>query len=102
MIWLLASGAFALYVANFGSYNKTYGSLAGVIIFLVWLWISNFAILLGAEFDAELEHERAMREGLDREQQPFAIARDTRKLDDDERRAAERTRAARHTRTAPR
>jgi len=95
VIWLLASGGFALYVANFGSYNKTYGSLAGVIVFLVWLWISNFAILLGAEFDAELEHERALREGLDDQQQPFAIARDTRKLDDDERRAAERTRRTR-------
>jgi len=99
VIWLLASGAFAIYVANFGSYNKTYGSLAGVIVFLVWLWISNFAILLGAEFDAELEHERALREGLDEDQQPFAIARDTRKLDADERRAVERTR---RTRVAPR
>ena len=102
VIWLIASGGFALYVANFGSYNKTYGSLAGVIVFLVWLWISNFAILLGAEFDAELEHERALREGLDREQQPFAIARDTRKLDEDDRRAAERTRATRRARTVTR
>lgn len=95
VIWLIASGLFALYVANFSSYNKTYGSLAGVIVFLVWLWISNLAILLGAEFDAELEHERAMREGVDEGQQPFAIPKDTRKLDDEQTRAAERTRAVR-------
>jgi membrane protein len=97
VIWLIASGLFAVYVANFGSYNKTYGSLAGVIIFLVWLWISNLAILLGAEFDAELEHERALREGVSEDQQPFAIAKDTRKLDDDQAAAAERTRALRES-----
>ena len=48
---------------NFGSYNKTYGALGGVIVFLVWLWISNIAILLGAEFNAELERERAIEAG---------------------------------------
>ena len=53
LIWLIASAGFAFYAANFGSYNKTYGTLAGVIVFLVWLWISNIAILLGLEFDAE-------------------------------------------------
>ena len=95
VIWLIASGGFALYVANFSSYDKTYGSLAGVIVFLVWLWISNLAILLGAEFDAELEHERALREGVDEDQEPFAIPKDTRKLDEDQLRAAERTRALR-------
>ncbi len=58
-VWVLASAVFALYVSNFGSYNKTYGALAGVIIFLVWLWISNVAILLGAELNAELNAERA-------------------------------------------
>jgi membrane protein len=56
--WVLASLAFAFYVANFGSYNKTYGALAGPIIFLVWLWISNVMILLGAEFNSELERDR--------------------------------------------
>ena len=61
--WLIASGAFALYVGNFGSYNKTYGALGGVIVFLVWLWISNIVILLGAEFNAELERGRALEEG---------------------------------------
>ena len=52
VVWVLASAAFALYVANFNTYNKTYGSLASVIIFLVWLWLSNTAILLGAELNA--------------------------------------------------
>ena len=55
VLWLIASGLFALYVAHFGSYNKVYGSLAGVIIFLIWVWISNTAVLIGAEFNAELE-----------------------------------------------
>lgn len=54
LLWAAATGGFAIYVANFASYNKTYGSLGGVIVFLVWLWISNIAVLLGAEFDAEL------------------------------------------------
>src|SRR3954453_5199977 len=53
--WLIASAAFAFYVGSFGSYNKTYGALGGVIVFLVWLWISNIVVLLGAEFNAELE-----------------------------------------------
>ncbi len=53
VLWIVASAALAFYVANFGSYNKTYGSLGAVIVFLVWLWISNLAILLGAEFNAQ-------------------------------------------------
>jgi membrane protein len=63
VIWILASVAFAFYVANFGSYNKTYGTLAGVIVFLVWLWITNVAILLGAELNAERERSAELREG---------------------------------------
>jgi membrane protein len=55
LVWILASAGFAFYVANFGSYNKTYGSLGGVIIFLVWLWISNVAVLLGVVINAEIE-----------------------------------------------
>jgi membrane protein len=80
--WLIASGAFALYVGNFGSYNKTYGSLGGVIVFLVWLWISNIVILLGAEFNAELERGRAIEAGMRPEDtEPFAEPRDTRKME---------------------
>jgi membrane protein len=84
-IWIVASAAFALYVASFASYNKTYGSLGGVIAFLVWLWISNIAILLGAEFNAELERGRRIEAGDVRPgEEPFVEPRDTRKLDDDE------------------
>ena len=63
LIWVIASAGFAFYVTNFGSYNKTYGTLGGIISFLVWMWISNLALLLGAEFDAELERERELRGG---------------------------------------
>ncbi|GHJ06287.1 hypothetical protein TPA0907_06540 [Micromonospora humidisoli] len=80
LLWLLVSGLFALYVGNFGSYNKTYGALAGVIIFLVWLWLSNIAILLGAEFDAELERGRAIAAGHDPDEEPYVELRDDRKL----------------------
>jgi membrane protein len=83
VVWLIASGGFAFYVGNFGSYNKTYGSLAGVIIFLVWLWISNMAVLFGAEFDSELAREKRIRAGQREEQEPFLPPRDTRKLGDD-------------------
>ncbi|MFC6883838.1 MULTISPECIES: YihY/virulence factor BrkB family protein [Actinomadura] len=83
VLWLVASGLFAVYVANFSSYNKTYGSLAGVIVFLVWLWISNLAILLGAEFNAELERGRAIAAGHPEHEEPYMRHRDTRKLDDD-------------------
>jgi membrane protein len=64
LIWIAASVLFGLYIAHFNSYNKTYGSLATVVTFLVWLWISNIAILFGAELDAELERERELKEGL--------------------------------------
>jgi membrane protein len=80
LIWIIASVAFAFYVANFGSYNKTYGSLAAVIIFRVWLWISNIAILLGLEFNAELERERALETGHPEGEEPYAEPRDTRKM----------------------
>jgi len=83
--WLIASAAFAFYVGNFGSYNKTYGALGGVIVFLVWLWISNIVILLGAEFNAELERGRAIQAGMRPEdKEPFAEPRDTRKMDPQE------------------
>ena len=78
--WVIASLAFAFYVANFGSYNKTYGALAGPIVFLVWLWISNIMVLLGAEFNAELERGRALEAGMPEEREPFVEPRDTRKM----------------------
>jgi membrane protein len=62
-VWIVASALFALYVANFGSYNRTYGSLAGIVIGLIWLWISNIAVLLGQELNAELEREREIESG---------------------------------------
>ncbi|MFE9694109.1 YihY/virulence factor BrkB family protein [Micromonospora sp. NPDC005806] len=80
VIWVVISGLFALYVSNFASYNKTYGAVAGVIIFLVWLWLSNLAILLGAEFDAELERSRAIEAGHSPEEEPYVELRDDRKL----------------------
>ena len=80
--WVLASLAFAFYVGNFGSYNETYGALAGPIVFLVWLWISNIMILLGAEFNAELERGRAIEGGMRPEdKEPFVEPRDTRKME---------------------
>lgn len=80
VLWLVVSGLFAFYVSSFGSYNKTYGAVAGVIIFLVWLWLSNVAILLGAEFDAELERSRAIAAGLPEDKEPYVELRDDRKL----------------------
>ena len=80
VLWVLVSAAFALYVANFSSYNKTYGSLASVIIFLVWLWLSNIAILLGAELNAELERSRAIAAGHPPDAEPYMELRDTSKI----------------------
>lgn len=91
LIWMVASAGFAFYVANFGSYNKTYGTLAGVIIFLVWLWITNLAVLLGLEFDAEMARERAIIGGHPRLEEPYVEPRDTRKWSDEDRRAMGRT-----------
>lgn len=80
VLWLIASGLFALYIANFGHYNKVYGSIGGIIIFLVWLWITNIAVLMGAAFDAELERSRAIAGGVPPRTEPFAELRDTRRL----------------------
>ncbi|MCU1457252.1 MAG: ribonuclease [Actinomycetia bacterium] len=63
VVWLVASLLFGLYAANFSSYNATYGTLGGVIVFLVWLWLTNLALLLGAEFNAEIERSRELAEG---------------------------------------
>lgn len=74
-VWIIASGLFAFYVANFSSYNKTYGALAGIVIFLVWLWISNIAVLLGAEWNAEIERGRQIESGHPPEKEPFVEPR---------------------------
>ncbi|MER7577546.1 YihY/virulence factor BrkB family protein [Streptomyces sp. NPDC126514] len=86
LIWIVASAGFAFYVANFASYNKTYGTFAGVIIFLVWLWITNLAILLGLEFDAEMARQRAVAGGHPAGDEPYVEPRDTRKWDEEDRR----------------
>lgn len=83
-VWIVVSALFALYVANFASYNKTYGSLGGVIAFLVWLWLTNLAMLIGAELNAELARDKELREGRDvrRDDVPILPPRDTAKFDD--------------------
>jgi membrane protein len=78
LIWVLASVGFGFYVSNFGSYNKTYGSLAGIIVFLLWLWITNLALLFGAEVDAELERARQLQSGIEAEETLQLPPRDTR------------------------
>ena len=69
VVWIVASLLFAFYVANFGSYNATYGALGGVIVFLLWLWIINNALLFGSELDAELERSRELHAGMDAEEE---------------------------------
>ena len=81
LVWVLASVAFGFYVSHFGSYNKTYGSLAGIIVFLLWLWITNLALLFGAEVDAELERARQLQSGIEAEETLQLPPRDTRNSD---------------------
>ncbi|WP_030574213.1 YihY/virulence factor BrkB family protein [Streptomyces aureocirculatus] len=90
LLWMVASAGFALYVANFASYNKTYGTLAGVIIFLVWLWITNLAVLLGLEFDAEMVRQRAIDGGHPEAEEPYVEPRDTAKWTEEDRRRLDR------------
>jgi membrane protein len=71
VLWILVSVVFAFYVGTFGSYNKTYGALGGVIVFLVWLWLTNIAILLGAEFNAERARGRFIAAGHPAGQEPY-------------------------------
>lgn len=78
LAWVLASAAFGFYVANFGSYDATYGALGGVIVFLLWLWITNLALLLGAELDAEVERGRELQGGIAAEESLQLPPRDTR------------------------
>jgi membrane protein len=87
--WIVASVAFGFYVANFASYNKTYGTLAGVVVLLLWLWITNLALLFGAELDTELERGRELQAGLPAEREIQLQPRDTRNID----KAADKDRA---------
>ncbi|MBI9113536.1 YihY/virulence factor BrkB family protein [Sanguibacter suaedae] len=76
-VWALASAGFAFYVARFSNYDATYGALAGVVIFLLWLWITNLALLFGAELDAELERGRQLQAGIAAEETVQLPPRDT-------------------------
>jgi len=102
LIWALSSVVFGLYVANFSSYNKTYGALAGVIVFLLWLWITNLALLFGAELDAELERGRELQSGIAAEDTIQLPARDTRNIDKAETRHAADVRRGREIRNQAR
>jgi membrane protein len=73
VIWVLASAAFAFYVANFSSYNKTYGTLAGLIVLLVWMWITNLAILFGHQLNAERERTLELKEGVPRAEKEIQL-----------------------------
>jgi membrane protein len=81
LIWMIASVGFGFYVANFSNYNKTYGSLGAVIVFLLWLWITNLALLFGAEFDAEIERGRELQAGMKAEKDILLPPRDTAQSD---------------------
>jgi membrane protein len=85
LVWIIASAAFGLYVAGFSHYGRTYGSLAGVIVFLLWLWITNLALLFGAELDAELERGRQLQAGIPAERDLQLEPRDTRQTEKAER-----------------
>jgi membrane protein len=101
VVWIIASALFGFYVANFSSYDKTYGSLAGVIAFLLWLGITNLALLFGGELDAELERGRELQAGMPAEEEIQLPPRDTRKIDkaaEKERADVERARRLRETR----
>ena len=98
LVWVLASIAFGFYVSNFGSYNKTYGSLAGIIVFLLWLWITNLALLFGAETDAELERARQLQAGIEAENTLQLPPRDTRNSEKAEKKLQEKVAAGRELR----
>lgn len=95
--WMAVSALFALYVTNLSSYNKTYGALAGIVIFLIWLWLTNLALLLGAEVNAEIDHAKAVAAGLPEDVRPFAEPRDVRKLNEHDRAAVDNAKIARST-----
>jgi membrane protein len=73
VVWIIASAAFALYVANFSSYDKTYGTLGGVVVMLIWLWITNLAILFGHEMNSERERSEELAEGVPRAEREIQL-----------------------------
>jgi membrane protein len=81
VVWVIASVGFGIYVANFASYDKTYGSLGGVIVALLWLWLTNLALLFGAELDAEVERGRELQAGMPAEETIQLPPRDTKASD---------------------
>jgi membrane protein len=104
VVWVVASALFGFYVANFSSYNKTYGALAGIVVFLLWLWITNLALLFGAELDSELERGRELQAGLPAEKTVQLPPRDTRNIEKAEAKEAkdvERGRELRESRGEP-
>ena len=102
VVWILASVGFGFYVANFGSYGSTYGSLAGAIVLLLWLWITNLALLFGAELDAEIERGRELQGGIEAERTIQLPPRDTRASDKKRAKAEEDVRRGRLLREARR
>ena len=73
VVWIVASVVFAFYVANFGSYDKTYGALGGVVILLMWMWLTNVALLLGMELNAERERSRELAAGVPRAEREIQL-----------------------------
>jgi membrane protein len=73
VVWVVASAAFAFYVANFGSYNKTYGTLAGLVVLLMWMWITNLAVLFGHQLNAERERSREIEEDVPRAEKEIQL-----------------------------
>lgn len=101
LVWIVASVLFGFYVSNFGSYNKTYGALAGVIVFLLWVWITNLALLFGAEVDAEIERGRELQAGLPAEEElqlPLKDDRNVRKQEEADKKDMKRATRLRMTR----
>jgi len=79
LIWIIASIGFGIYAANFASYDETYGGIGAVIVFLLWLYITNNALLFGAELNAEIERNRELQEGLPAEEEIQLPPRDVKK-----------------------
>ncbi len=100
LTWVLVSAAFGFYVAHFSSYNTTYGSLAGVIVFLLWLWLTNLALLFGAELDSELERGRELQAGLPAEEELQLPPRMTKGLEKAEEKRREDVERGRRLRTS--